>query len=104
MTGLGHAHPVGDEEVLGLVQSPGSQVVHGRGSDGGREDPGEVGGAVGEVRREIPNGDPIAEMVAQVPGGSQRQIGGGLVEQPTHLCAVGGWSLMGGAWRHEPVR
>ena len=71
---------------------------------GGREDPGEVGGAVGEVRREVSDGDTIAKMGAQVPSGSQRQVGDGLVDRLTHLCAVGRWSHVGGAWRHEPIR
>ena len=98
------AQAVGDEEVLGLVQSPSSQVVHGRGADGGCEDPSEVGWAVGEVCREVPDGDTIAETGAQVPSGSQRQIGGGLVERLTRLCAVDGCDRAGGARRHEPVR
>ena len=104
MAGLGHAQPVGDEEVLGLMQSPGGQVVHGRGADGGREDPGEVGGAVGEVRREVPDGDTFAETGAQVPGGSQRQVGGGLVKRLTRLRAVSARNSPSGVGRHEPVR
>ena len=50
VAGLGHTQPVGDEEVLGLVQSPRGQVVHGRGADDGCEDPGEMGRTVGKVR------------------------------------------------------
>ena len=104
MAGLGHTQSVGDEEVLGLLQSPSSQVVHGRGADDGREDPGEVGGAVGEVSGEVSDGDTFTETGAQVPGGSQCQVGGGLAEQPPRLYVVGGRNRAGRARREEPVR
>ena len=101
---LGHAQAVGDEELLSLVQSPGGQVVHGRGADDGREDPGEVGGAVGEVLGEVPDGDTFTETGAQILGGSQRQVGGGLAKRLTRLCAVDGRNRVGRPRRHESVR
>jgi len=104
VAGLGHAQPVGDEEVLGLVQSPRGQVVHGRGADDGREDPSEVGGTVGEVLGEVPDGDTITETGAQIPGGTQRQVGGGHVKRLTCRYVIGGRNRAGQARRHEPVR
>nr|DAX93870.1 MAG TPA: hypothetical protein [Caudoviricetes sp.] len=43
-------------------------------------------------------------MGAQVPGGSQRQVGGGLVKRLTRLRAVSARNSPSGVGRYEPVR